>query len=62
MNQVLKPSRPGALSGSILAIAFLISFLEIGAVRAELSSMETLLGIKFRTSQVEVPRGGGSSI
>jgi hypothetical protein len=38
------------LSSSILAIAFLISFLEIDTVRDELSFMETLLGIKFRTS------------
>jgi len=51
MNWVVKPSGPGAFSGSILAIDLLISFLEIGAVRDELSSMETLLGIKFSTSQ-----------
>jgi hypothetical protein len=50
MNRAVNPSGPGALSGSIFAMDFLISFLEIGSVRIKLSSMEILAGMRLRMS------------
>jgi hypothetical protein len=62
MNWVVNPSGPRDLSGSIFAMDFFNSFLEIGSVRIKMSSMKILAGMRLRMSLAITSWAVGSSV